>query len=431
MIIEQFSFAAWTGNPAGSADCGMESCTPSSSQWYGSSSGYDLNPMENPGLTFDLEISPSASASLDEDSESDLTEADAEVSYTVKTYPVWIELDGVLDPGSSPKALIGHAIKATVKTSDLPITLSSYAWTIGGSGKFESYSVSTSSATLDLTYPTDQSSVTVAFAKPSDGVNFDCLVTVSNPPGFPSFTVKSKPVDIKTTTSQAFYFGKGAMDIAQIGNWYFGPNGAQVLLPNDPAYGGNRGEVATVGVYWRASVDIPSAFYTKNNGLPENSRSKVLYVNTLKKVYRRVQLDSGTWNAFPGNFAADPGPPLLRKLDKAFPYKELSSSGVFFAKPSFKQIEGDSPFIIVVTSEHQKVEMDDDNEVFLMFKPYDNGIASYYVPLSSQDWNPEGSATQSGSSWYVDSGHAITLGTQGDYPTHPSWTSTVSGGTWP
>lgn len=94
-------------------------------------------------------------------------------------------------------------------------------------------------------------------------------------------------------------------------------------------------------------------------------------------------------------------------------------------------MEGDSPYIIVVNSLHKKVEMGDDYEVFLMFKPYDNGVASYYVPLDAYEWKPNGSATRSGSSWSMDGG-ATLASPHTINPLHPEWTSKVENDpNWP
>jgi hypothetical protein len=385
------------------------------------------NPGENPGS---ISASPSAWAEMPQYSENAMMGAYATLNYEVICYNVRINYTGVLDAETAPKAMIGHAIRANVDLDGLSNSGAGFAWAIGGNGKFESYTASLGSASLDESFPTNLQNVQLAFAKVSMNTSFVCEVNLATP-DLDLMTLTGKPVDIYAPDPSAMTLQKGVMDISQFQSlWYFGPNGYMLTLPSDQSeYGVNAGQTNPVGVAWLAEVDIPTLFDAANSAASPDY-SEVCYVNTLKKVYRRVQLNNGSWDPFPGNFTLTS--PATYKCDSMFPYAWVSIDGRWPANGT-DQIEADSPFIVVDSGDHKKVEMDDIHEVFLLFLPYANGVARYYVPLSSYEWTPDGAATRSGSNWSIDGTPPHNFGASGpnSFPPHPQWSSYVSATNWP
>lgn len=93
-------------------DFGAESAECVGVEWY---------VIENPGTTPDsITVTPTAYGAISEEYSGELESAQATLDYTVTCYNVRVTYEGVLDANTtSPKAMIGHAIRATVNLDGL------------------------------------------------------------------------------------------------------------------------------------------------------------------------------------------------------------------------------------------------------------------------------------------------------------------------
>lgn len=367
--------------------------------------GDDVTVIQNPGSSFTKQISASAAATLNVNSQSGLAAASVSGAFTVAAYPVSISLQGVRDKYTDPKCLIGQKVEAKLTTS-LPLDVGeTYTWTASGDRKFNSYVMGQSAATLNTTINVNNVNLQLAYAKPQSST----LACTFSPDlwGLEDMDLNVS-ITIAPPESPSMTFSQGSMGVWLYGSQpIFGTTGLTVTIPNNSWYQPNfAGQTGQFGVKWTTEMYTPTVFQTGNG-------DTVFYVNTLTGVdrwYTDANNNRLPMNVPYANFSGS------RKLDGGLPYI-VASIGYFPALSGLK-LEIDQPYMNCSPSD-KKMEMNDHHEVFLMYKPPWNGFESYEVPVVSTTWNPHGSATKVSGTWQLDSGSAITVGTAVSYPDFP------------
>ncbi len=425
LVVKEEVEAARSGD-GGSVDCVMEGADYDGEglyyEWCG---GVRYHVIEDPGPTPDpISLSPSAYGIMDE--ESALLSAEAWLDYTITCYNVRVTYDGVLDATTAnPKAMIGQAIEATVDLGGLSNSGATFNWEITGEGQFKSYTIGATTATLDTTFATNLQVVQVAFARKNESTKakFWCNVNLATP-NLDEFTVKGNDVYIAEPESPTFTVTAGTVDFDPVVTTFFEAMGVSYTVPDTSEYGA-RGATGDPGILWKAFVDLDDPFMTVDAGKSTPDRARVCYFNTISKVYRRRQLNNNSWTNCPDNFSWTP-PDC--KLDKHWPVQTISSASGFFVEGQ-EQAEVDGPGFDM-NSNYKACDMDDDHIVYLMFKPFDNGVARYFVPLASCTWNPHGTGSRSASTWSAGGSNSVSKGTVSSYPAHPEWSDVLTPDPW-
>lgn len=409
VVVKEVASASRSG-VSGAVDCGLSPATEMTDDNFLMKSATKYSVIQNPGASFTKQITVSAEGVLPENSGQPLLAATANASYEVTIYPVRILLQGVKNQYSSPKALIGQKIVATLET-DLPMDGGeSFAWNASGTKKFKSNSMSFTSSSLNTNINYSLQQLSLAYASPQ-------LATLSISFQPDLWGLAAIPLSVEVTidppTDVEMSVSKGTVQVLNFsGAYYLICYGISATIPDFEQYYKAHGEVAPVGIYWSCNTKTPASFLEPGNG------GRIFYVNTMKQV-SRTWVQNGIPSGFSGNFSGS------RKIDTSYPYKIETYTGYFDAGLTMTKLETDTPWVRIFAG-YSSVSMDDVHETFLMYEPPQNGVAAYAVPLDAYEWHPEATATSS-PSWHISSGGSISGTARDSYPDFPIWSGSVGG----
>jgi hypothetical protein len=146
------------------------------------------------------------------------------------------------------------------------------------------------------------------------------------------------------------------------------------------------------GITFSNAITIPSGFSGSNE-----------WVQIVLNPYRAQQDTNNVWWVYTENGAAP-------YLDTSYPYTNVAAN-VAADTPSSPLLNG-----------YREIAITNSFEMWLMFKP----TGGQWVPLRTVSWNFSGTATNSGTSWFLTSGNWSTNPPDADAgTTYPQWNSNV------
>lgn len=398
VVLKETSTAQWIGT-TGSCSNGLGNA-PTAIPNGQSSTGVKYTVKNNPGSSFTVTCSPSASTSYPDPPVDGPQAGTASVWYSCKVYPVRILLGGSVQHGGTPSLLIGQRLVASLDIGDLPVTGITYNWS-ASSNAFANYVIApdSSSATFTPMPASVQSPTMTCYAK-RDGVLTVSCVFASNNPSL-AITLSKNVTCVKPNL---------VIDEESVGQFYMGTGSSLSVINPDwmrlLLFNPNRSGMTVV-----AKVTDPGPPFTS-----AASKGTWAYVQTVKPEWSYVRTD-GT------SYVSDENGKWW--LDGSFPYPIVG--GPFWADPQQSWQFGDSPgagSLSIASWLSYKADF----SLFVMYLP--PGQESKWVPLRRTGWSCKGvvqrdrliGVVNGQEIWewiFVENSAGINATV--DSPNHPSW----------
>jgi hypothetical protein len=179
VIIKQTSSASWAGDSGACNDGLGDPAVPSAGGQ--TSSGVHWIARSNPGNSFQITVTPSATVSAGGGFQFGPPEGGScSVTFGVETYSVRMAIHGVIPIGTDQALLIGQKFSAEISLDPGSPTSANdtYAWTVSGGDPFADYSMPPPSGPGVYTPFSSPNSATMAcyFAHPQSGITVTCSV---------------------------------------------------------------------------------------------------------------------------------------------------------------------------------------------------------------------------------------------------------------
>ncbi|MCW5940079.1 MAG: hypothetical protein KF884_09820 [Fimbriimonadaceae bacterium] len=181
VLVQQTSSALWS---ADSGSCANGLGDPAVGGDYGqSSSGTKWTAIQNPGQSFTVTCTPSASCSHSREGPSGLLAGSAAVSYIAEAFAIKLVVSGHRPGSDPPEFMIGQEARATL-LRDIWFFDDTQTWSVTGGDPFSSYTVAPPSGDSALRFGYYNGSNTTItscfFGKPGLG-RFTCATYVGGP----------------------------------------------------------------------------------------------------------------------------------------------------------------------------------------------------------------------------------------------------------
>ncbi len=387
VVVRQTAGADWSGD-SGSCANGLghaASPVPPPTVYHQDSFGTTYVVRPNPGASFSLTLTPTASAVKALNGPSPHQVASANVSWVCAVHTPSLSISGVIDPVSDRRLLIGQRLAAAVALGGLPSDAStSYSWTVAGGSPFADYAPTTPTAVFTPFASPNAGTLACYFAIPATGITLTASVSL------PTIGVTFQLSEGKVTTV--------APELTHL----YEDIGAMQLLPNNQSPTEFVLEGATYpnppkthGVFYDAIVHTPAPFTPGETGFWN---------------FTQLFKPELTGTAYPSGAPLTVANVGLWGLDHSFPYV-----GPVVASSQYILIFSDRPGVPSLT-DVASVTIDFQFQLFVMYLAPG---ASKYVPLSVTPWSCAGTATR-GNPWTV-SGTAQSVGSTAQFPAHPVW----------
>jgi hypothetical protein len=290
-------------------------------------------------------------------------------SVTIVVWKADIKQGGGVITGTTHNEIIGQSITLTAATTPTGVPISSVSWNIPGT-RIYNWTADTNASTYTALDDLTVNPITFHWVGTAGTHTVSCGVSAPGGQSNPSatFSIKRPTADITATTGS-------------------------VLVTS--AWGGlylRFGTPTTPGISFSRTITSPPGFAT----------GSTQWVQTYN-AFRRRRLDpEGTWEQWAG-----------AGLDQTYPYSSDASTC-------------DSPGTALTSNSDMKT-VQDTAEMWLMFKPSDNGI---WVPLRKVNWDWAGSASKGPLGWSLDA--SINTSDPTDYETtdYPAWVRNVASNQW-
>ncbi|MCA0360243.1 MAG: hypothetical protein LCH41_04240 [Armatimonadetes bacterium] len=382
ILIRERAIAQWAGD-SGSCSNGLGSPITQNIDG-GSSIGERVQAMENPGTQFSVSASPSAEATVKNQSPLGLLAATAGVSYSAQALRLKMVFEG---SWLNISCIIGQQIRARVYVESIDTGLIASGWTVSNGDAFRSYTMSRESAQISNGWTVGNNSLTCAFLLPG-------LVTVSCEVEFEEYGLSalvSAPLGVETPEVR---------EIAEpIGTTQMGfSNLDRTIRLGGANFGSRESEI-----FWSQKVAGYGGSWA--------------YVQLIRPGRRRLTF---------GNLWQNCGHFQEWVLDGLLPYPGWSGEPQpWWATDGYLYFAADSPQNGV--EGFQQVIIDEDFRTYTMYVPPPTSVGnSYQVVLRRLDWYWRGTASYDAhSSNYVLTNAGAGAWSAGLHQMQPQWSDFI------
>lgn len=400
VLVKETSIAEWDGDD-GNCDNGLGH-DPEPTSHGEVSEGSKWRAVEDPGPTFQIQCSPSASATLEEVEYPHLA-ANAEVWYSVECIVTTLLLSGVLEPGVDNRLMIGQRLEAEVTyDGDVPTGANDkYVWSTSGGEPFADYFADEEEGELVPWSPLETITTFVYFAEPVEDLIIFAQVTLSdvNPQLIANpdieFTVYGAVETVAPNLGLSVVLGHGDLypstsNPTKLQLWH----GVRLTI--------------TSGIWFVGSVDTPADFDDTDDG----TWNWTQLVTGTNRWYRNSSDEYYDRNS---NFSS--GDP---RLDTNFPYKNTT-----FPANGSVQASDDVPSE-PISGGHEEIAIEDHFFMYVLYLP--PGANSKYVPLRRITWWWQAHALKGTPNWSITQSdeEATIEGVESGLPQHPEWTDNIA-----
>jgi len=378
----------------------------------GTAGGIRYQIKENPGMSFTLTASPSATLAGTGAVGPPIGPSgnggggSIRVGYKATAMPLELVLYGGLGDKNHKSFLVGQQVTGVLLTGGLTATSSN--WFVDGGEPFRSWAPTQSPgvATTFVGYAGDTARQTSFCFRKSTGAQstVSCSLSLAVPlgalpvGGFAPTLTRQCTVD-KPSSTLAVYIGTvqgitGNRTPSPI------PYAMQLLGANDP-----NASSSNSGILWDGTVTTPDGYNYNGSGGWNYTQ--------LIAPHRLVQIGGVDYN---------PRFDRRQVLDGSFGYASVAEPNLYGADGT-QNYEGDSPSQGFHGGSYAEVL--DSFVTYTLYKP--PGSGSQYVPLKSLQWFWQGQAKPDKSGVYQLSNTNAQWSFVDDFPKHPMWSETESG----
>lgn len=388
---------------------------------------------QNPGASFTITCSPSASVSGTGAVGPPVVtgSGSASVLYSASAAPLEVILSGGIGEKNSKKYLIGQRVGANLVTGGLTPNSFSFRWSVSGGEPFKNYTPIFSSTAPDSTSATfdefakDGNATTnptgFYFKKPpGTGLSGTATVSCSAHLDVPAGAKPENGFDV--TQSRPCTVDAPINELtAQIGTVQgviaYGtpappdqnPVGMQLW---GATYTNDSGAIRKAGIVWTGKVITPVGYGTSGSpgwNFTQTVKPSRTYFDTTKS-YTLVPPNA--------DYVLDSTFGYYPVIDE-FPYLHPATDTL--------QKDNDSPAIPFPTS-FIKATIQENFVTYTMYRP--PGTDSVFVPLKSLTWFWQGTATVDAAGKWSISNAAQNVTPAVDFPLHPKWQGNITGAAW-
>ena len=399
VIIKQISTASWDGD-SGSCANGIGDAAVTQPGGGAVSTGTKYTSLLNPGPTFQITCSPSASASAGEANNfGPPVGGSATVAYTARAYAVRLTLMGVVQVGEAQHILIGQKFTASVtfETGSPTSASDTFTWTLPGGDPFANYVAPTPAGPAVYTafqLPTGPT-LSCYFADPAATISVQCAITLPSAEGL-SLTL-SKALTSAAPDYDFDYVIQGSQaQIATVGGTYG-------MFFWGAIYQGNPW-----GIWWIGQVTTPMPWSASGYG----SWGWTQLATSITTWFKH---SNGNYYDWSENFTTASPP----RLDRQHPYP-----GSFYTANGTWQVSGDAPGM-PNNPDHVQLYAKDYFKTYQLYKP--PGGDTRFVPLRMIAWNWLGHASRNSvnAPWSISQNGPNGATYLADFGPHPVWTRTA------
>lgn len=358
--------------------------------------GWKYEPVDNPGASFTVKCSPSATATGN-------VSAGAYVIFRAIANPLEVNLAGGIGEPHNKKYLIGQKVTATITNGGL--TPTSHSWSVSGGEPFKSWTADNNSSSYTGMGSETDTTLEFHFRKPTQS-GAKAIVTCTTHLEVPAGALPAAGLDF-TLSRQCVAekpFNSLSVDIGTV-------LGAPIGNPNTIILYGGTINGNTGGIVWDGTVTTPQDY-------------TLVYSNAGGWNYTQIVTTHRVFNGIYGPSHESLNGSLV--LDTTYPYEPYDEDNptpeLQYVAGGQNVYEGDTPSDYLAYP-RTYVDILDSFVTYTMYTPPGDGSAT--VPLKSLIWYWEGEATPNFLGiWTVFNTNAE-WSFQADFPVHPYWTNNI------